>query len=345
MDIPLTRLFNQQIADPSFQKPEDIVSWMVAMQAQEFAMAKWAIGLRLPGSTETQVENAFDEGKILRTHLMRPTWHFVSPGDIRWLLQLTAPNIQGLNAYWYKKFELDNIVFKKFHKLVEKHLAGKNFLTRTEINDILKESKIIASGLRLGYLFMEAELQGLICSGPRKGNQFTYALLEERVKKVKSKSPDDALADFMVRYFTSRGPASIKDFCYWSGIKLTQAKKGLALVDSRLEVEKINGTPYYFHGNAMKGKSSTKTICTTFLMPDYDEYGMSYKDRTAISSERGGKTGAYDHLLIVNGKLGGTWAKESKGKETSVSWKTFSPPSKKKREIEAAVEQYRLFLK
>ena len=119
------RLFNQQIAETKFTKPKQIVEWMVAMQAQEYAMAKWAIGLRLPGSTDEMVEKAFTNGELLRTHLMRPTWHFVTPEDIRWLLKLTAPRVDAFNAFTYRQQELDNKIFKRSNDSIAKALEGR----------------------------------------------------------------------------------------------------------------------------------------------------------------------------------------------------------------------------
>ena len=140
-DIIRYRLFNQQIAETKFRKPAEIVSWLVAMQAQEYAMSKWAIGLRLPGSTDEMIEKAFTDGLILRTHLMRPTWHFVTPNDIRWLLKLTAPRVEAINAFTYRQQELDNIIFNRSNNIIAKSLEGGKQLTRTELQAELKKKR------------------------------------------------------------------------------------------------------------------------------------------------------------------------------------------------------------
>src|SRR5262245_3104343 len=174
------RLVNQQIADTKFETPQQIVEWMVAMQAQEYAMAKWAIGLRLPGSIDNDIEKAFANGEILRTHVMRPTWHFVAPADIRWLLTLTAPRVHAASAFMYRKLELDNKLFKRSNDSIIKILSVEKQLTRDQLRTALKKRKIIADGFRLAYLIMNAEQNAIICSGPKQGKQFTYALLEKR---------------------------------------------------------------------------------------------------------------------------------------------------------------------
>ena len=299
------RLINQQIAETKFKKPQEIVNWMIAMQAQDFAMAKWAIGLRLPGSSEVDIEKAFNDGHILRTHLMRPTWHFVTPADIRWMLALTAPRVNAVNAYWYRKFGLDNKIFKRSNDLMAKTLHGGKQLTRASLKSVLDHAKIKADGLRLSYLMMRAELDGIICSGARQGKQFTYALLDERAHRILTFDREQALAELIKRYFISRGPATLQDFVYWSGLTMKDAKTGFALLKSNLVTCEFEGREYIFNPAGSKIDSGSQT---TFLMPDYDEYGMSYKNRSALSSaSKPDGIDPYTHWIVINGKMEGTW--------------------------------------
>lgn len=300
-DIILHRLHTQQLAKPVYEEAGDVVSYLIAMQAQEYAHAKWAIHLRSKALTEKAIEQSFNEGIYLRTHLMRPTWHFVHQQDIRWLLQLTAPRVHAANAYYYKQLELDAKLFSRSNKVLEKALQGGKHLQRTVLADALKDAKIIASGHRLSYIMMFAELEGLICSGPREGKQFTYALLEERIPPVKTLSREDALAQFVQRYFTTRGPATLADFVYWSGLTMKDAREGAEALPSSFIKEK----ELIYLPAALDKKEK---IQHTFIMPDYDEYGMSYKDRTDIFNE-GART-FYTHMLIVDGKIAGTWKKK-----------------------------------
>jgi hypothetical protein len=98
-DIAKQRLHNQRVENTNLKAPSDVVAWLGAVQAQDYAAAKWAIGLRSQHVTDVDVEQAFTNGKILRTHVLRPTWHFVTPEDICWLLKLTAPRVCAFNAY------------------------------------------------------------------------------------------------------------------------------------------------------------------------------------------------------------------------------------------------------
>src|SRR5690348_17054279 len=175
------RLQNQHISANWFTSPEEIVSYMLAMQSQVYPMAKWAIGLRLAKCNTQQVDDAFDAGSILRTHVLRPTWHFVSPADIRWLLKLTGPRVQAFNNKYYLRHELDNKIFNKSNDVLIKSLRGGKQLTRNSLQAALEKSKIKAEGIRLAFIMMQAELDRIICSGPREGKQFTYALIDERV--------------------------------------------------------------------------------------------------------------------------------------------------------------------
>jgi hypothetical protein len=340
------RLFNQQIATTKFTRPEEIVDWLIAMQAQEYAMAKWAIGLRLPGSTDEIVEKAFADGAILRTHLMRPTWHFVTPADIRWLLKLTAPRVEVVSAFMFRQLELDNKTFKRSNDIIAKTLEGGKQLSRTELQSALKQKKIAADGFRLSYLMMKAELDGIICSGARRGKQFTYVLLDERVPPAKPLTKKEALAELTTRYFTSRGPATVKDFATWSGLSVTEAKEGVAMLPSRFIHEIINGQDYIFIPTSF----TNNKIQANFLMPDYDEYGMGYKDRSAIFnlkvdlSQFKNENPLFNRMIIIEGKIAGTWKRIIKNNSVVIETVPFSPLSKTKQQaLTKAIKKYCIF--
>jgi hypothetical protein len=245
-DLASLRLANQQISHRKFSSPEALVSYFGAMQSQDFAAAKWAVGLRIPGSTDTGIEEAFNTGKILRTHIMRPTWHFVSPEDIRWILELTSPRLHAFNGYYYRKSGFTKEIFQKSNQVITKALQGGKKLIRTELKKLLDAAKIPTQDVGLSYALMQAEIDGLICSGPRIGKQFSYMLLEERVTKTKKLSNDESLAKLTLKYFTSHGPATIADFSWWSGLTQSEIKKGLELNKPHLEKIEIEKKTYWF---------------------------------------------------------------------------------------------------
>src|SRR6266487_2328144 len=196
LDIAHQRLHNQHITRRTLETPQALVEWLGAVQAQDFAAAKWALGLRLQGMTDDDFEQAFTDGAILRTHVMRPTWHFVLPADIRWMLALTATRVKAAIAYYSRTLGLDDAVFTQSSVVLAKALQGGKELTRAELVAVLQQAGIATDNLqRIGHIIMRAELDGIICSGARRGKQFTYALLDERAPQARKLDRDEALAE------------------------------------------------------------------------------------------------------------------------------------------------------
>ncbi len=340
------RVVNQQLIDSRFATAHDLIAWMGAIQAQEYAMARWAIGLRVPGLTNSAIEEAFNRGEILRTHVLRPTWHFVTPEDIRWMLALTAPRINSLNAYMHRQVGLDEKIFKRSNAILAKSLESGRHLTRTELQERLRQKKIAADGHRLSYIMMRAEIEGIICSGPRQGKQFTYALMEHRVKHVKAVSREEALIRLAERYFRSRGPATVHDFANWSGLSLKESRVGAASLSSKFSREQFLGKDHFFAGDTPRFSGTLPT----FLMPEYDEYGMSYKDLGALWTVRPVST---DHAskprrrycLVIEGRLSGWWQKDA-GNQTAIAEPAFlrSLIPSQRRAVNRAVEKYNRFI-
>ena len=311
LDIVRHRLHNQFLSQTNCTSPAQVVEQLGAVQSQDYAGAKWALAQRLKDpTTDAAIDKAFNEGKILRTHVMRPTWHFVAPGDIRWLLLLTGPPVQTGNAFMYRKSELDKNIIKKSYKVLEKVLQGNKQLTRTELGVAFEKAGIVATGVRLGYFMMSAELDGLICSGGRKGKQFTYALLEERAPRVKPLKRDEALAELVRRYFTTRGPATLHDFTWWSGLTMADAKKGIEMVKPEFVNEILDGQTYWFADSSTPVQEKSPTA---HLLPNYDEYFIGFKDRSAIAqvANRAGvksdDPALIAHVIIMDGQVVGGW--------------------------------------
>lgn len=347
MNISQQRLHSQGLVHSTLKSPQEALHWLGAVQAQDFAGAKWSLGLRVPNSTESLIDLAFERGDILRTHLLRPTWHFVSPADIRWLLQLTAPRVHAANAFMYRKVELDSAVFKRSNKFLEKSLQGGKHLTRDDLREVFEKAGIRTEGeQRMTYLMMQAELDGLICSGPRKGNQFSYLLLEERVPQSLKLTREEALIELTRRYFTSRGPSTLHDFSKWSGLTLTDVRHGLESVRAEFQNEMINGKNYWFHANAERAASKSPTL---HLLSIYDEYISSYKDRSAMADEKvGEKLKSMDnnltHIILLDGQIIGTW-KRVQAKSVIVKPDFFRPLKKvEKQAFLQAAEEYGHFL-
>ena len=299
-------------------------------------------------ATDTALDQAFADGSILRTHLLRPTWHFVTPKDIRWLLKLTAPRVHAVSAYMVRQSELDKAAFKKSNATIEKALRAGKQLTRTELATQLNRAGIPADGVRLSYLMMYAELEGLICSGARRGKQFTYALLEERVPPVKALSRDEALAELISRYFATRGPATLQDFTMWSGLTMTDAKNGIEMVKAQFVNAVINAQTYWLPESAPPKILKSPTA---YLLPNYDEYFIGFKDRSAIGevAKRAGIKGddpaLIAHIIILDGQIVGGWRRTLKKDEVLVEISLIAKLNKaEERAIADAVERFGKFL-
>ena len=348
IDIPGLRLANQRISQSAFQTPAELVGWLGAVQAQDYAGAKWALGLRLPGSSEAAIEQAFEAGAILRTHVLRPTWHFVTPADIRWLLALTAPRVHAFNASYYRKMELDGPVFARSEAALEKSLRDGKQLTRPELKNVLQQAGIPTDELRFTLLIMHAELEGILCSGPRRGKQFTYALLEERLPPARSLDRDEALSELALRYFSSHGPAAVADFTWWSGLTTADALAGLEHIKSRLEHADLDGRTCWF----AQPDPATKPVAPgAFLLPNYDEYTVAYADRSAISigvdlkalDER--SQGLLNNTIILDGQVAGTWRRSITKQAVKIELRPYRPLSAAgTAAVEQSAQRYAAFL-
>jgi hypothetical protein len=342
-DIARLRLLNQHINGTRFAQPAELVTWLGAVQSQDYAGAKWALGLRLPGSVDDEIERAFASGAILRTHIMRPTWHFVAPADIRWMLALTAPRVHAISDYYYRKLEFDEALLRRSDETLAEALRGGRERTRDELRAALEQSSVILGDpLRLGYLLIHAELEGIICSGARRGKQVTYALLEERAPPAKTLERDEALAELTRRYFTSHGPATARDLSWWSGLTVADAQRGLAIVGTDLQREEVEGGVYWLAPSALPAR---QTIETAHLLPNYDEYTVGYQGYDALFQGLGAEKLTFRHPLIIEGLMAGGWKRGQTRSAATVELKTLAPLTAVQREaVDAAAGRYSAFL-
>jgi hypothetical protein len=301
---------NLRLSGDLFDRPEDVVRWLGAAQSQDYAPATWSVAQRTHGADEAAVAQAFADGTILRTHVLRPTWHFVLPADLRWMLELTAPRVHALCAYYFRRQGLDSALLDKCDALLAAALRGGNRLTRKEVAALLERVGIAAVGVRLGHILMNAELNGVICSGPLSGKQHTYALLEERAPEARSLSRDEALAELTLRYFTSHGPATVKDFTWWSSLTTADIARGLDLVGSRLDQAVIDGVTYRFADPAPQRRPPSPRV---HLLQTYDEYVVGYTESRYVFDVSGAaRTAAPDRtvfnsLVVLDGQVAGRW--------------------------------------
>jgi Winged helix DNA-binding domain len=348
-DILRQRLQQQRLDGACLPTAVDAVQWLGAVQSQDYAGAKWAIAQRCQFVTSAAVDQAIDKGMLIRTHVLRPTWHFVIPEDLRWLLTLTAPRVHAANAFQYRKYALDKDVFAQSETVLTQVLQGGQFLTRAELATALTQAGIdTQDGVRLSCLLMHAELEGLICNGPLRGIYHTYALVEERVVPTSQPERDEALARLTQRYFTSHGPATLGDFIWWSGLAPVDARRGLDIVQSQLISETVNQQTYW---SAPTPITTRQQIPSMLLLPNYDEYIVGYTDRTALMEHvpTGGvnlrENLLFSHTVIEHGQVTGIWKRTIKKHAVNMEVQFFTEPSAaQKQAFVTAAEQYGRFL-
>lgn len=321
------RLHMQGLVNSSFKTPHDVVQSLGAVQAQEYAYAKWGLNIRIKKKnlTTIDIEESMTDGSILRTHVMRPTWHFVAPEDIRWMMMLTGPNVKKRISYYNKRLGLDDALFMRTNRILEKALRGNNYLTRKELDNILKKEGITTNVQKRAHIVSNAELDALICSGPLRGKQFTYALLEERVPHAKKWTREEALKELVTRYFASHGPATIQDFVWWSGLSTSDTKNGIER--AKLNHEEVGEQTYWF--TPLKGKAKDMHD-TVFLLPIYDEYTIAYKNSRPLyypphpPSPVMRENVAFNHAILADGIIVGMWSRILSPKGITIRARIFS---------------------
>ncbi len=343
MDILSQRLANQHMNSSKLERPEDVVRLLCAVQSQDPPGAKWSVGQRVAKATDASVEKAFSEGRFLRTHVLRPTWHYVLPSDIRWLLALTAPHVMALNAYMGRKEGLDDKIFARCHTLFARALRDGNHLTRTELGGVLARGGIVAAGFRLAYIMMQAELTGLVCSGAMKGKQQTYALLDERAPASPTMSRDEMLAELARRFFTGHAPATLKHFSWWSGLTMTDCKRGLAAARADLP-DAISAHDVEWIG--LRTRAERKRAVTAYLIPEYDESLTGGRDFGDIDTAKGeGTWTPFVKPLVIGSQRAGMWRRTMSSSGAIIEVSLFAKlTAPQRRALETAVARYGVFL-
>ena len=339
------RLQNQLLVQPPFDAPQQVVEWMGAVQAQDYRMAKWAVGCRTASTDATQIEAALNRGDILRTHLLRPTWHFVSSKDLRWMLSLTADRIRAANDSYARGTDaaLDSKSIHRYMNLLQKTLEGNKHRTKEEIGEALNQRGIPLSQYALRHLLMRAETDGIVCSGADKKGTATYALLDERAPHGEEPSREEALARLARIYFRSHSPATLADFTWWSGLTATEARSAVASIAEELTTEHFGDREFFVFRNA----AAAAPCDTTHLLPAYDQYLIGYKDRSGVlakehTSKAFNSHGIFQPVILCDGQIVGNWKRTAgRGNVTiqTTLWVNAVPKA-----LDAAIARYRSFI-
>jgi hypothetical protein len=347
-EIIARRLDNQGLLRTRFGSPQDAVRWNLAVQAQDYPGAKWSLGQRLDGITDADLDALFDAGAILRTHVMRPTWHFVLPEDLRWLMALTAPRVQAANRSRYLELGLDEVTRERGREAIRDAIAVDGPLGRAAIGEALNTAGIDPAGQRLAYMLMDAELEMIVCSGPRQGKTHTYALFDERVPPEPARDRDAMLAELAVRCVASHGPVTPHDVSWWSGLTVRDARRGLALAGDRLDRVTIDGTDWWLAPAAAPPLSETPMA---HLLQPWDEYALGFRahnpvwDPAVLAMQNPKGTLWNASLIALDGIIAGGWRRQVTAREVRITTILPSVPGDAHRAaLERAAETYSKFL-
>ncbi|KAA2243778.1 winged helix DNA-binding domain-containing protein [Chitinophaga agrisoli] len=317
------RLACQQISAHQFTTIPELVSWMGCMQAQDYAQSQWAVGIRIPGVQDIDIDAAIANKEIIRTWCIRGTLHLVAAADVHWLLTLLAPRIITAGAARYRNLELDDKILKKCSNILARALKDNESLSREELTATFAKAKIEAKGERLTHILYRAALEQLICTGPKRGNTPTYTLLPSGTQPG-FKHREAALAALAKKYFNSRGPATLQDFVWWSGLSPTEARQGLEAAQA--------GLTSFTHAQQTYWMSATQTAAPKpglYCLPGFDEYMMAYADRSLfLPSQHASRVyqvnGIFNPMIVQKGEVIGTWARTFKKDTVSVQTNLFS---------------------
>jgi hypothetical protein len=344
-DIAHCRLINQQIAGAKCERPPEIVSLLGAVQCQDYLGALWAIGLRSVNSIEADIEKAIETRTIIRTWPMRGTLHFVAPADVGWMLELLTPPVIAASRRRQQQLELDDKTLARCRALFAKALQGRQ-LTRNGMYSLLEDAHISTGSQRGYHILWRLAQEGIICFAAREGRQPTFALLDEWVKPAKKLKREEALAELTKRYFIGHGPATLQDFAWWSGLKISEAKAGLEMVASSLRKE--TNAIYWTSPESTASPADIPMAC---LLPGFDEYILGYTDRSAVLDPQHAQklipdnNGRFLSTMIMNGRVVGTWRRVLSKKAVVLTMEPFVSLKKLEKEaFVAAAERYGKFI-
>ena len=309
------RVRAQGLALPPDRTPTAAVRRLAAVQSQEPAHAFWSLALRSTATTEAEVRAAYDLGEFLRTHVLRPTWHFVAVEDVRWLLATTAARVHQANGSMARRRGLGAAELDRGAEALAQALAGGAVMARPEVAAVLADAGLPAAQLDVVLLVMHAELEQVVVSGPMRGATHTYALLDDRVPTTAQDGADPGR--LLRRYLTGHGPSSVRDFARWSSLTLTSSRAALDELGDELVTVEVGGETYHHLPSRDEG-----TPPPVLLLPLFDELPLAYRD-LAFPAVPG-----HPHPPDVDLRSGsvvagdanvGTWRREVKGRTVEIA--------------------------
>ena len=306
------RLLNQQLVCPQFSDPAEVVSNMGAMQAQEYRMMRWAVEMRTRRPSTKAFKQAFDSGRIIRLHLMRGTWQLVAAEDYWMMINLCAPKAIAVTKGWMSsnKITIPDEELIRVRDILAQTAADKGSATKEDFVQALATRDLQMDDHRLSYHIRMAEFTGTLCSGDLLPLKATYALTTNKVKRTAKMDRDEALMRFTHKYFQSRQPATLEDYVWWSGMNVSDCRKGIALLGDTIHVERNKGRDWYLTDDCRtRGFRTGKFL----LIPPYDEYLIGYKSRDIVlppehRHHAHNNSGIFQPIIARDGIICGNWS-------------------------------------
>jgi hypothetical protein len=345
-DIVRRRLAAQRISAPRFARPAEVVAWLGAVQAQDYLGALWAVGLRLADAHERDVERAIAERAVVRSWPMRGTLHFLAAADARWMIDLLAPRVAASAANRLRTMGIDDAVLARARRALTKQLEGGRRLARPAAYEVLERAGIATKGQRGLHVLWRLAHEALLCFGPRQGKQHTIVLLEEWLPGARRLPADEALPELARRYFTGHGPATTRDFAWWSGLTLTEARRATEMAGKLLDEEVLAGERYWSSpGPSVRARGGDRA----HVLPAFDEYFVGYADRSAaIPAAHAKRVTPFEILgpvVLLDGRVVATWKRRIASGSVVFSTKPLAPLGSPARSaVERALSRYARFL-
>ena len=321
--IARRRLGSTRLTGPRFRSAEEAVGWHLAMQAQDYAPAKWSVGQRSRGLQDEDLDRALEEGSIVRTHVLRPTWHFVAAEDVRWLLALSGPRVLRAHAGRYAQLGLDGRSLARGERIIVRALSERGRMTRAQLAEALDRARFDRSDQRMAWLLSHCELRAVIGSGGLDGKQQTYALLDGRVPVGRRMDRDEAVVELVRRYLQSHGPATVKDLSWWSGMTMGDLRSARDHLGSEVRDETVDGLTLW----SLRRTAPARAAGGVHLLQTYDELVVGFTESRFLGDPRvEGIREAWQGsrfpsgLMLLDGRVAGYWRRtvESKGLRVEV---------------------------
>jgi hypothetical protein len=350
-DILRLRLATQRVDPTPDASVAATVRHLLATQAQDFAQALWAVGVRTPGSTRADVLAALERGEVVRTLPMRGTLHFVPPEDLGWMFALTSQrSLQGA-ATRFERLGLDRATFDRAAEIVERELRGGNSLTRDEFTKLLDANGISPDGQRGYHMIFYLTQLPLVCWGPPRGTQQALVLVDEWIPSPRRLDRDESLREFALRYFTGHGPATDRDFAWWTKLTLADARAGITSATTELTELRHSGSSYWIATSELDAAATSRMGSRVHALPGFDEYLLGYADRSLpLAAEHAdrivpGGNGIFLPTIVSKGRIVGTWRRTPKSKTAAIEPEHFEEATAAKQaSFERAAKAYARFV-